>query len=138
MLRAPVLPTVNATLNTISAVLLVYGYLLIRAGLRDKHRRAMLAAFAASVLFLICYLVYHAQVGSVRFQGEGLIRPIYFSVLISHTLLAAVVPVLAVITLRRAWAGRFERHRRLARVTLPLWLYVNVTGVLIYWMLYWL
>ena len=138
MLRAPVLPTVNATLNTISAVLLVYGYRLIRAGLRDKHRRAMLAAFAASVLFLICYLVYHAQVGSVRFQGEGLIRPIYFSVLISHTLLAAVVPVLAVITLRRAWAGHFERHRQLARVTLPLWLYVNVTGVLIYWMLYWL
>ena len=135
-MRVPLLPTINAALNATSGVLLVYGYRLIRAGRRTGHRRAMLAAFTASVLFLICYLVYHAQVGSVRFQGTGWIRPVYLGVLISHTLLAAAVPVLAVITLRRAWLGRFERHKRLARITLPLWLYVNVTGVVIYWMLY--
>ena len=96
----------------------------------------MLAAFTVSVLFLISYLVYHAQAGSVRFQKSGPIRSVYFTILISHTILAAAVPVLAIITLRRALKGNFSRHRRIARWTLPIWLYVSVTGVAVYWMLY--
>jgi uncharacterized membrane protein YozB (DUF420 family) len=130
------LPTVNAVLNGTAAALLVAGYLLIRAGRRDAHRRAMLAALACSVLFLVSYLVYHAQVGSVRFQGTGAVRTVYLGILLTHTVLAALVPFLAVATLRLAWIGRFESHRRLARVTLPVWLYVSVTGVVIYLMLY--
>jgi uncharacterized membrane protein YozB (DUF420 family) len=96
----------------------------------------MLAAFAASVLFLTSYLVYHAQVGSVRFQKTGAIRTVYLAILLTHTVLAAAVPVLAGITLRRAWNGNFARHRAIARWTLPVWLYVSVTGVVVYWMLY--
>jgi len=130
------LPTLNATLNAASALLLMCGYVLVKKRRLEAHRACMLAAFACSVLFLICYLTYHYQVGSVRFQGTGAIRAVYFSVLISHTVLAALVPVLAVITLVRALRQRFERHRRIARITLPIWLYVSVTGVVVYWMLY--
>lgn len=130
------LPALNALLNTTSAILLVTGYRLIRQGRREAHRKAMTAALLVSALFLTSYLVYHAQVGSVRFQKTGWIRPVYFSILISHTILAACVAPMALITVWRAWKGRFDRHRRLARITLPLWLYVSVTGVLVYLMLY--
>ncbi len=130
------LPAINATLNASSAVLLTIGWLLIRARRREAHRKVMLAAFAMSILFLISYLVYHFNVGSVRFQRTGAIRTIYLAILLTHTVLAATVPFLAVITLRRAWAARFDQHRRIARITLPIWLYVSVTGVVVYWMLY--
>jgi len=130
------LPSVNASLNALAAILLILGYVLIRQGRREAHRKAMLAAFATSVVFLICYLVYHFQVGSVRFQRTGIIRTIYFSILISHTILAAAVPPLAIITLNRALKSRFPAHRAIARWTLPIWLYVSVTGVVVYWMLY--
>jgi len=130
------LPTLNALLNGTAAALLVTGFFLIRAGRRDAHRRVMTSAFACSVLFLVSYLVYHVEVGSVRFQGTGAVRTAYLSILLTHTLLAAAVPFLAVATLLLARKGRFETHRRLARVTLPLWLYVSVTGVVIYVMLY--
>jgi len=132
----PILPTVNAVLNATAAVLLVWGYSLIRRKRIDTHRKVMLTAFATSCLFLICYLVYHAQVGSVRFQKLGAIRTIYLSILATHTVLAACVPVLAVITLRRGLAAKYDRHRRIARWTLPIWLYVSVTGVVVYLMLY--
>ena len=131
-----ILPDVNACLNATAAVLLVIGYRLIRAGRREAHQRVMTAAFGVSVLFLISYLVYHYQVGSVRFQGTGAIRTVYLTILVTHSILAAAVPFLAVITLYRAWKGRFDRHKRIARWTLPIWLYVSVTGVLVYWMLY--
>ena len=130
------LPAVNATLNATSAILLTIGWLLIRARRREAHRKVMLAAFATSILFLISYLVYHFNVGSVRFQQTGAIRTIYLTILLTHTVLAATVPFLAVITLRRAWAARFDQHRRIARITLPIWLYVSVTGVVVYLMLY--
>jgi len=130
------LPALNALLNSASAILLLTGYVLIRQGKRNAHRWAMTAALTASVLFLTSYLVYHAQVGSVRFQKTGWIRPVYFTILISHTILAACVAPMAIVTVWRAWRGRFDRHRRLARITLPLWLYVSVTGVVIYLMLY--
>jgi uncharacterized membrane protein YozB (DUF420 family) len=130
------LPALNALLNTTAAILLVTGYRFIRQGRRDAHRRAMTAALVVSALFLASYLVYHAQVGSVRFQKTGWIRPVYFTILISHTLLAACVAPMALVTVWRAWKGRFDRHRRLARITLPLWLYVSVTGVVVYLMLY--
>lgn len=130
------LPTVNATLNALAAVLLVTGYVLVRQGKREAHRKVMLAAFATSVVFLISYLVYHFQVGSVRFQGTGTIRTVYLTILLTHTVLAAAVPVLAVLSLRHALAAKFDRHRRIARWTLPIWLYVSVTGVVVYWMLY--
>ena len=130
------LPAVNAVLNATATVLLLTGYWLIRNGKREAHRKVMLAAFGTSILFLICYLVYHFQVGSVRFQKEGTIRTVYLSILLTHTVLAATVPFLAVVTLRRAFAARFDKHRKIARWTLPIWLYVSVTGVVIYWMLY--
>jgi uncharacterized membrane protein YozB (DUF420 family) len=130
------LPTVNASLNALAAILLSVGYVLIRQGRREAHRKVMLAAFATSVLFLICYLVYHFQVGSVRFQKTGLVRTVYFTILISHTVLAAAVPPLAIVTLSRALKARFAAHRAIARWTLPIWLYVSVTGVMVYWMLY--
>lgn len=130
------LPTVNATLNALGAICLVAGFVFVRRGNIRAHRAAMLTAFAFGVLFLISYLVYHFQVGSVRFQGTGLLRRVYFTVLISHTVLAATVPFLAVITLVRALRERFDRHRAIARWTLPIWLYVSVTGVIVYWMLY--
>lgn len=130
------LPTVNALLNGAAATLLVTGFFLIRSGKREAHRRAMTSAFACSILFLVSYLVYHAEVGSVRFQGTGTVRSIYLSILLTHTVLAAAVPFLAVATIVLARRERFESHRRLARVTLPVWLYVSVTGVVIYLMLY--
>lgn len=130
------LPTLNAGLNALSAFLLIYGYRLIRQRRIEEHKRAMLAAFSVSVLFLISYLTYHAQVGSVKFQGAGPVRTFYFALLLSHTILAAAVPPLAVITLYRAWKGRYEQHRRIAKITFPIWLYVSVTGVLVYLMLY--
>ncbi|MEK7751450.1 MAG: DUF420 domain-containing protein [Acidobacteriota bacterium] len=130
------LPTLNAVLNTTAAALLVWGWTLIRRGHREKHRRVMLAAFATSVLFLTSYLVYHAQAGSVRFQKTGPIRAVYLTILLTHTVLAAAVAPLALITLTRALKGRFESHRAIARWTLPIWLYVSVTGVVVYLMLY--
>jgi uncharacterized membrane protein YozB (DUF420 family) len=130
------LPAVNATLNAISGILLICGWLLIKRGDRRRHRAAMLAAFTASALFLISYVVYHLNVGSVPFQGRGPVRVIYFAILITHIILAAAILPLALITLSRALAQRFDRHRQIARWTLPVWLYVSVTGVVIYVMLY--
>jgi uncharacterized membrane protein YozB (DUF420 family) len=130
------LPAVNAFLNASSAALLATGYALIRQGRRDAHRRTMLAAVACSALFLTSYLVYHFHVGSVRFRGQGPIRTVYFSILITHTILAVTIVPLVAATLVPALRGRFDRHRRLARITLPLWAYVSVTGVVIYLMLY--
>jgi uncharacterized membrane protein YozB (DUF420 family) len=130
------LPTVNAVLNALSGILLLVGYVLIRQGRREAHRRTMLAAVACSAVFLVSYLTYHFQVGSVRFQGQGLLRTAYFAILISHTLLAVSILPLVLVTLRHALGGRFDRHRRVARLTLPLWGYVSVTGVVVYWMLY--
>ena len=132
----PVLPTINAILNATAAVLLVWGYVLIRRKRVQQHRKVMITAFFVSCAFLVCYLVYHLQVGSVRFPKQGVIRTVYMSILTTHTTLAAAVPVLAILTLRRGLAGRFSGHRRLARWTLPIWLYVSVTGVVVYLMLY--
>ena len=130
------LPAINASLNAISGVLLVIGYALMRARRIDLHRRVMIAAFFTSSLFLICYLIYHAQVGSVRFTREGFVRPVYFTILITHVTLAATVLPLAIITLTRGLKGRYPRHRAIARWTFPIWLYVSVTGVLVYVLLY--
>ena len=130
------LPAVNATLNAISAIFLVIGYRHIRNGRIEQHRRAMIAAFATSSVFLVCYLIYHANVGAVRFSGQGPIRYVYFAVLITHAVLAATVPPLAIITLVRGLRERFDRHRKIARWTLPIWFYVSVTGVVVYLMLY--
>ena len=130
------LPALNAVLNSTAAVLLVTGWLLIRRKRIDAHRRVMIAAFGVSTLFLISYLVYHFNVGSVRFQKDGTIRTVYLTILGTHTVLAAAVPVLAIITLSRGLKGRYDRHRSIARWTLPIWLYVSVTGVVVYWMLY--
>jgi len=130
------LPAVNATLNGISAVLLVVAYLLIRARRVETHRRVMLAAFATSSLFLVCYLVYHAQVGSVRFTRQGFVRPLYFTILVTHVTLAVVTLPLAIVTLSRGLKAKYARHRAIARWTLPIWLYVSVTGVLVYVLLY--
>ena len=136
MLEGVHLPSVNAGLNSLATVFLIIGWLRIRRGDRSGHRAAMLAAFGCSVLFLISYLIYHVTAGSVRFQGTGALRTIYLSILATHTILAAAVPFLAVITLVRALKGRFDKHRAIARWTLPIWLYVSVTGVVVYWMLY--
>jgi len=130
------LPSVNAALNATAAALLIWGYTLIRRRRIETHRKVMLAAFVTSSLFLICYIVYHVQVGSVRFPKTGAIRTVYLSILGTHTLLAATVPVLAIITLRRGLTARFDKHRKIARWTLPIWLYVSVTGVVVYLMLY--
>ena len=130
------LPAVNATLNAIAAVLLVCGYVMIKRGRWQTHRRFMLSAFATSALFLISYVVYHANVGSKPFGGQGAIRYLYFAILISHVILAAVILPLALITLTHGLRERFERHVPIARWTLPIWLYVSVTGVIVYLMLY--
>jgi uncharacterized membrane protein YozB (DUF420 family) len=127
---------VNAILNATAAVLLVWGYTLICRKRIATHRKVMLSAFVTSCLFLVCYLVYHAQVGSKHFEGTGAIRTLYLGILLTHTVLAAAVPVLAIVTLRRGLAARFDPHRRIARWTLPIWLYVSVTGVVVYLMLY--
>lgn len=130
------LPTLNALLNTTCAILLCWGYYFIRKRDIEAHRKMMFAAFTTSVLFLVSYLVYHYNVGSVKFTKTGPIRTVYFSILISHTILAAAVAPMAVVTIYRAWKRNFEKHRKLARITLPIWLYVSVTGVMVYLMLY--
>ena len=130
------LPLVNASLNGIATVLLLVGYVCIRQRRIAAHRAAMVSAFATSVLFLISYLVYHAHAGSRPFPGQGPIRVVYFVILISHVILAATIPPLAGITLWRAYRRRFDRHMKIARWTLPVWLYVSVTGIVVYWMLY--
>jgi len=130
------LPTVNAFLNGAAAVLLIVGFVLIRRRKIDLHRKVMLTAFSVSVAFLISYLLYHAHARIVYFRHPGTIRTVYLWILWTHTPLAAAVPVLAVITLNRGLRGRFDRHRKIARWTLPIWLYVSVTGVIVYFMLY--
>src|SRR5918911_2300492 len=131
-----VLPHFNALLNATSFVLLVTGFTFIRRGNVAAHRACMLAALGASVLFLVSYLVYHAHQGTTRFAGQGPVRPVYFFILTTPTVLAATIVPLVVVTLRRALRADFVRHMRLARWTLPLWLYVSVTGVVVYLMLY--
>jgi len=126
----------NASLNGLSAVLLAGGYLAIRAGKRETHKRFMISAFVVSCAFLASYLIYHYRVGSIPFQGRGWIRPVYFTLLISHTILAAAIVPLILVTLRRALLERFDKHRKIAQWTLPLWFYVSVTGVIIYILLY--
>lgn len=130
------LPAVNASLNATAAGLLIWGYTLIRRRKIESHRKVMIAAFVTSVLFLISYLVYHARVRSVPFGRTGWISILYYCILITHAVLAAAVPPLAIITLRRAFRADFARHHRIAVWTFPIWLYVSVTGVVVYWMLY--
>lgn len=130
------LPHLNAALNLAAALFLTFGYGFIRRKNIAAHKACMLSATAVSAAFLTSYLIYHAHAGSVKFTGHGAIRPMYFAILISHTLLAAAVPILVAITLYRALRGQFDRHRAIARWTLPIWLYVSVTGVLVYLMLY--
>jgi putative membrane protein len=136
MLDVRDLPALNAVLNSLSGILLLAGYALIRQGRKTAHRNVMIAALVCSGLFLTSYLYYHYQVGSVRFQGTGPARTLYFSVLITHTILAAAVPFLAAVTVIHAWRKRWAKHTGIARWTLPIWLYVSVTGVLVYLMLY--
>jgi uncharacterized membrane protein YozB (DUF420 family) len=126
----------NATLNGTSAILLAGGYLAIRSGKRQTHKKFMVSAFLVSCVFLVSYLIYHYRVGHVAFQGQGWIRPVYFVLLISHTILAVAIVPLILITLRRAWTERFDKHRAIARWTLPVWFYVSVTGVIVYLMVY--
>ena len=130
------LPTVNAALNSLATLLLVAGWIFIRRGQWRAHRAAMIAAFAVSTLFLVCYLTYHALVGHVPFTGQGAVRTVYFTILITHILLAVAVPVLAIAMFVLAAKGRWNAHRRLGKITMPIWLYVSVTGVVIYLMLY--
>ena len=130
------LPALNATLNATSGILLLIAYAHIRARRIEQHRRFMLAAFTTSSLFLVCYLVYHAQVGSVPFTRQGFVRPLYFTILITHVTLAATVVPLALVTLSRGLKARYPQHRRIARWTFPVWMYVSVTGVLVYVLLY--
>lgn len=136
MIPVSQLPAVNAALNSLSAILLVGGYLFIKSRNIKAHKACMLSAFGSSILFLASYLIYHYQVGSVPFKGQGGIRLVYFTILLTHTLLATTVVPLALVTLFRAFKERFDAHRRIARWTFPIWLYVSVTGVIVYWMLY--
>ena len=129
-------PALNATLNGASAILLATGRILIGRRRIAAHRACMIAAFAASSVFLVCYLYYHAHVGSVRFPGEGWVRTVYFTILISHTVLAAAVVPLVLLSLNYGLRSRFDRHRRISRWTFPVWLYVSITGVVVYIMLY--
>ena len=130
------LPAVNATLNGLAAIFLTTGYVLIRRGHRELHKRCMLAALTTSALFLVSYVIYHANIGSRPFPGQGVIRLVYFAILITHVILAAVILPLALVTAARGLSAQYDRHVRLARWTLPIWLYVSVTGVAIYLMLY--
>lgn len=132
----PFAPTLNAILNASAAAFLTAGFVFIRRRRIQAHKTCMLAAFACSVVFLVSYVLYHLQVGSVRFQGQGWVRPAYFTLLGTHTVLAITVVPLALVTLARSLRGDFERHRRIARWTLPVWLYVSVTGVIVYLLLY--
>jgi uncharacterized membrane protein YozB (DUF420 family) len=135
MFDTSILPSVNAALNSLAALLLLCGYAAIRAGRRDVHRRFMLGAFTVSALFLVSYLTYHVTRSATPFQGQGAARAVYFTVLITHVILAVSVAPMAVVLLYRAWREDFVRHRRLARWAFPIWLYVSVTGVIVYWML---
>ncbi len=126
----------NASLNGLSAMLLAGGYAAIRAGKREVHKAFMVSAVAVSTVFLASYLVYHYRVGHVVFRGQGLVRPVYFALLLSHTALAIVIVPMIAVTLRRAWLEKFDRHKLIARWTLPLWFYVCVTGVIVYLMVY--
>ena len=130
------LPALNASLNALSALLLAAGYGFIRKRQIARHRFCMLGAFLVSTAFLVSYVVYHAQHGSTPFPAHGWVRPAYFTLLVTHVVLAIAVVPLACLTLYRAWRNDFLRHRRLAKLTLPIWMYVSVTGVLVYWMLY--
>lgn len=130
------LPALNATLNGLAGLLLLVGFVLIRSGNRQAHRAAMLGAFTMSSLFLVSYVIYHAQVGSVPFPRQGFVRPVYFTILITHVVLAAAVLPLSIVTLTRGLGGRFRQHAAIARWTFPVWLYVSVTGVLVYVLLY--
>jgi putative membrane protein len=130
------LPTLNATLNATAAMLLTCGYVMIRRRKVAAHRGFMLAAFATSAVFLVSYVVYHASAGSKHFEGQGAVRPVYFAILISHIVLAAAIVPMAIVTLSRGLRGRYDRHVAIARWTLPTWLYVSVTGVVVYLMLY--
>ena len=130
------LPTLNAILNSSSAVLLLIGHHFIKNGNKQNHKKCMIAAFAVSILFLVSYVTYHSYHGSTHFQGEGWIRPVYFAILATHTLMAALIAPLAVITLRRGLKNNIEKHVTIAHWTFPIWLYVSVTGVVIYLMLY--
>lgn len=136
MIDYTVLPTVNATLNALSGAFLLIGYVFIRRRQITAHRNAMLGAFASSTLFLISYLVYHAEVGSRPFGGQGAIRLVYFAILITHVILAAVILPMAIVTLSRGLRGRYDAHKRIAKWTFPTWMYVSVTGVIVYVMLY--
>jgi len=130
------LPALNATLNGLAAIFLTVGYVQIRRGRQDLHKRCMLAALVTSALFLVSYVIYHLNIGSRPFPGQGAIRVIYFSILITHVVLAAATLPLALVTAARGLKGQYSRHVRIARWTLPIWLYVSVTGVVIYLMLY--
>lgn len=130
------LATTNAVLNALSTVLLVAGWVFIARGQWKAHRAAMIAAFAVSTVFLVCYLTYHYLVGHVPFKGQGPVRTVYFVILITHIVLAVFVPILALRMFFLAWQGRWQAHRRLGKITMPIWLYVSVTGVVIYAMLY--
>lgn len=130
------LPALNATLNGLASVFLVTGWILIKRGERQKHRACMIAALVLSALFLTSYVIYHLQVGSVPFKGTGWIRTVYFAVLIPHVILAAAIVPPILITVSRGLSAKYDKHRRIARWTLPLWLYVSVTGVIVYLMLY--
>ena len=130
------LPTLNAILNATSGILIIIGYVMIRRGKVNAHRACMVGAVTASIIFLISYLIYHFNVGATKFAGTGWSRPFYFTVLISHTILAVVLAPVVVVTLRRALKGDFKRHLRIARWTFPMWVYVSVTGVIVYFMLY--
>ena len=130
------LPHLNACLNATSGVLLLAGYYFIRRGRVTAHLRCMTAALVVSLCFLVSYLVYHAHHGTTRFAGQGLVRPVYFTILTTHTILAAVIVPLVAVTIRRAWRGDFTRHRKIARVTFPLWAYVSISGVVVYLLLY--
>jgi putative membrane protein len=136
MLPITVLPKLNAVLNSLSAIFLVMGYVFIRRKNMPAHKACMLTAFATSTLFLISYLTYHYNTGIRRFAGQGTVRDVYLTILLTHTVLAAVIVPLVLITLRRAFKAAFARHVKIARWTLPIWMYVSVTGVVVYWMLY--
>jgi uncharacterized membrane protein YozB (DUF420 family) len=129
-------PAINASLNGLSAVFLLAGFWFITHGQKNHHRFCMVTAFIISTVFLVCYLTYHFHAGVVHFGGEGWVKYVYFFILTTHTILAGIVPVLAIITLTRALKGQFEKHKKIARFTFPIWLYVSVTGVVVYWMLF--
>jgi uncharacterized membrane protein YozB (DUF420 family) len=130
------LPTLNATLNATAAIFLLTGYLLIRSGRQTLHKRAMLAALSASALFLVSYVIYHWNAGSRPFPGTGIVRGVYLTILLTHVVLAMTILPLALITAARGLLGHYDRHVRIARWTFPVWMYVSVTGVVIYLMLY--